>query len=248
MCTAFLAWKTDATHPLIVLSNRDEFHARPTEPAAWNAEDSVLGGVDLQAGGRWLGVSRDGKFATLLNVRDPLAIDPDATSRGELVDGFFLQDHSALQYAESLLASAGQYNPYNLLLCDGDELVFLSNHPAEPPRILAPGIYGISNGALDEPWPKVVSGKSAFPSLLDEWSVEDAFSLLSNRALAAPEQLPQTGVPLEWEQMLSALFIVSDHYGTRASTVLRQSKSEIEFYERSFNSLGKLTNEKHYRV
>lgn len=247
MCTAFIAWKIVPSVPLLTLSNRDEFHKRPALAAAWDESDTVLGGVDLEAGGRWLGVNRHGAFAVLLNVRDISAIRPDAASRGSLVDNFLSAEISAYEYAEQLYKAENPFNPYNLLLCDGDELVFYSNHNQQPPRRLPPGLYGVSNGGLDEAWPKVANGKAEFSNLLQNWSAEAGFALLANRDKSPDDELPATGVPLEFERLLSSLFIVSEQYGTRASTLVSLSKQQNEFYERSFNPQGQPIDEKHYR-
>jgi uncharacterized protein with NRDE domain len=246
MCTAFIAWKVAPSYPLIVLSNRDEFHQRPTAAAAWDEHQVVIGGVDLEAGGRWLGVNRRNFFAVLLNVRDLDAIKPEAASRGALVDDFLNGALSAYQYALQLHTSADKFNPYNLILSDGEDLVFYSNQGAKVPQKLAPGLYGVSNGGLDEPWPKVAAGKQGAAALLDNWSVEGGFTLLADKTQAADEELPRTGVPLEFERLLSSLFITSEQYGTRASTIVTFSDGQNNFYERSFDSAGKQSDEKHY--
>jgi uncharacterized protein with NRDE domain len=247
MCTAFIAWKVSPSNPLVVLSNRDEFHQRPTQVANWDYAQSVLGGVDLEAGGRWLGVNRRNCFAVLLNVRDLDALKADAASRGALVDDYLAGELPAYEYALKLQSTADKYNPYNLILSDGDELVYFTNHDAKLPQKLPPGLYGISNGGLDEPWPKVASGKQATSMLLEGWSVEGAFDLLADRSQAQDEHLPSTGVPLEFERLLSSLFISSEQYGTRASTVVTLGDEQNNFYERSFDSTGKQFDEKHYR-
>lgn len=247
MCTAFIAWKCQPSASLVVLSNRDEFHSRPTAVANWDASNQVLGGVDLQAGGRWLGVNKSGYFAVLLNVRDLPAFDPQAASRGAIIDNFLASQSSAIDFAAEMSECTIKYNPYNLLLCDGNELVYFCNQPGCKPQVLAPGLYGVSNGGLDEGWPKVAKGKGAVRSLLANWSIDKAFSLLANRQQANDDMLPETGVPLDLERLLSSLFIVSDNYGTRASTIVTLSPEVTDFYERSFDATGQITNEKHYQ-
>jgi uncharacterized protein with NRDE domain len=44
--------------------------------------------------------------------------------------------------------------------------------------------------------------------------------LLADRTPAPDAELPDTGVPLEWERWLSPIFIDAPGYGTRSSTVL----------------------------
>lgn len=223
MCLVLMAYRCHPVYELVVAANRDEFHDRPSAPLGfWEDAPDLLAGRDLQAGGTWMGVTRAGRFAALTNYRDPRRVKPDAPSRGHLVSGYLQGDQSASAALEQLQSTADRYNSFNLVLGDPDGLYYYSNRAGEPRR-LAPGIYGLSNHVLDTPWPKLKRGLSMLRGLLERQrglTPDDLLQILTDRALAADAELPQTGVPLEWERWLSAIFIDAPGYGTRASTAL----------------------------
>lgn len=227
MCLIAFAWQAHDDYPLIVAGNRDEFFARPTASADWWPDGRVLGGRDLRAGGTWMGVSRDGRFAALTNHRDPSSQRPDAPSRGRLV-GDFLAGEAAL---ENIAREAGRFNGFNLLAARwrSDTLPpamwIVSNAGSPGPKPVAPGVHGLSNARLDTHWPKVDYAIAATHDAMRAAATPDAlverlFTILDDRTIAADADLPETGVPLETERALSAVFIRMQGYGTRASTVL----------------------------
>lgn len=221
MCLIFLAWQVHPEFPLVVAANRDEFFTRPTAAATfWKESPAVLAGRDLEAGGTWMGVTRGGRFAALTNYRDPAQMRKDAPSRGALVADFLTHPASPPAYLDRIAGKAAECNGFNLLLCDGSGLWWCSNVSRETHR-LEPGIYGISNHLLDTPWPKVDAGKTRLVRWLDGLP-DDAglFDLLRDDSIHPDETLPSTGVPLEWERLLSSAFVKSPTYGTRSSTVL----------------------------
>jgi uncharacterized protein with NRDE domain len=238
MCLILLALKTHPRYPFILAANRDEFYHRPTAAAAfWEDAPQLLAGRDLVHGGTWLGVTTGGRIAALTNYRDPHAERKAAPSRGELVRKFLSANFSAEDYRERQLAEGAAYNGYNLLWGDPDCLYCYSNKSGQAVR-LTPGIHGLSNHLLDTPWPKVVRGREALAQVLkvDEFSPEDLLAVLADRNQAPDELLPDTGVGLELERLLSSIFIASEHYGTRSSTVvLVDSGGRMTFVERSFN-------------
>lgn len=221
MCLIFLAWQVHPDFPLVVAANRDEFFARPTEAAGfWSEAPDVLAGRDLEGGGSWMGVTRHGRFAALTNFRDPARVRSGAPSRGALVTGFLTNKREAGDYLRQIPAMARECNGYNLLLGDGRNLWWNSNVSGES-RQLAPGIYGVSNHLLDTPWPKVGAGKTALTRALDDLpDNRGLFALLRDESIHPDEHLPETGVPLAWERLLSAAFVRSPAYGTRSSTAL----------------------------
>lgn len=172
-----------------------------------------------------MGVTKSGRFATITNIRAPSEKRADVPSRGELVTGFLRGDMLPQDYVESVRERAGRYNGFNLLVGDRETLIWYSNglvDDARNGRPLEPGLYGLSNGTLDAPWPKVVRSKAQFASLLCQGAPEDAyFEMLSDTTRARDCRLPKTGVDIEWERILSAVCIDSPQYGTRASTVVR---------------------------
>ena len=223
MCLIVFAWKLIPQCPLVMAANRDEFFERPTQAASWweDAPD-IYAGRDLQAGGTWLGTDKQGRFAALTNIRNGRAARPEARSRGELVANYLRGDLDARDYIQALHVTAADYNGFNLLVGDSTSAYWFSNGADEAERALEPGIYGLSNGALDAPWPKVVRAKAQFASLLCQAAPDDAyFEMLADTTQASDSRLPDTGVSLEWERLLSPICIESPAYGTRASTLLR---------------------------
>ena len=236
MCLILLAWRANPDYPLVVAANRDEFFARPSAPAAfWNESPQILAGRDLEAGGSWLGVSRQGRFAALTNYREGDQQRPDAPSRGALVADCLAGSEDPLSCLSRIAAHGADYKGFNLFVGNGRQLGYYSNR-GDAPRWLTPGIYGLSNHLLDTPWPKLASAKAEFTRALDELPDESAFfSLLADREIVPDRHLPETGVPLAWERILSAVFVGSADYGTRASTVLTVRKDgQVRLVERSF--------------
>lgn len=238
MCLIVLAWRPGHDWPLLVAANRDEFYARPSRPLAeWEDAPGLYAGRDLEAGGTWLGVTAGGRFAALTNIRDPRQA-PGSRSRGELVAGFLRGQLSPAEYLEQVAAAARAYSGFNLLVGNRDELHYLNAREGRP-RPLAPGLYGMSNAALDTPWPKLQRSKAAFAECLDSPRAEALLELLADPEPASDADLPDTGVGLATERLLSSPFIASPTYGTRASTaLLRRADGHQLLVERSFGPLG----------
>ena len=239
MCLILFAHDAHPRYRLVVAANRDEFHARPTAPAArWKDAPWILAGRDLQSGGTWIGVTRAGRWAAVTNYREPRKQRPDAPSRGELVSDFLRGEDSPARYAERVSTHAAAYNGFNLLVGAPGSLFWLSNRaPAGTPRPLTPGIYGLSNHLLDTPWPKVQRGKRALEGLLagPELGPEPLLEILLDQTFAADHELPETGVGPALERVLSTIFIASPEYGTRSSTALLVDREgRVLFVERSY--------------
>lgn len=237
MCLIVVGWRVHPDYPLVVAANRDEFYARPTAPLAhWPEAPDVIGGRDLEAGGTWLGISQAGRFAAVTNVREP-GMAKGALSRGALPRDFLISRDSAGKYASKI--DGAEYSGFNLLLADGDSLLYFSNRDGNP-RPLAPGVYGLSNHRLDSPWPKLLTARENFAQALLKLPDESAFfELLADQSIVADESLPSTGVPIEWERLLSAVFVKSETYGTRASTLAWQrSDGIVTVHENSFGPNG----------
>lgn len=246
MCLILIAWQAHADYPLVVAANRDEFFARPSAAAAfWPDAPRVLAGRDLEAGGTWLGVARERRFAALTNYREAGKTLTDGRSRGALVADFLTGDASPASYVAAVARHAADYNGFNLFVGDDRTLGCFSNRGASQPRWLNPGIYGLSNHLLDTPWPKLASAKAAFSAALAGLPAEAPFfELLADREIVADSHLPETGVPLEWERILSAVFVSSENYGTRASTLLfRRRDGQTTLIERSFDAGGQTAGE-----
>lgn len=237
MCLIALAWQAHPDYPLIVMANRDEFYRRPTTPARfWPEAPHMLAGRDLAAGGTWLGVTRQGRFAALTNYRDPAA-PVGERSRGLLVSHFLQGQGSAWAYAQAVAAEGEYYGGFNLLLGTREELVVVSNRGMAPTRLQS-GVHGLSNHLLDTPWPKVEKAKAGLASALAQPAPESLLALLADDRQAEDAALPDTGVGLAMERMLSPLFIRSPQYGTRAATVLLLGHERVQFTEQTFDGNG----------
>jgi len=246
MCLILFAHKVHAEFPLVLAANRDEAYTRPTAAAAfWEDHPNIYGGRDLEQGGTWLGITRAGKIAAVTNFRDGYTRRDAARSRGELVGNFLRGSQPAAAYVERVNRDAHTYNGFNLIAGDLDELYFVSNRGGSAAHI-EPGIHGLSNHLLDTPWPKVENNKRILGELMRHTAqelVDGLFAVLADRAVAPDRVLPDTGVGLPRERVLSPAFIISPTYGTRSSTVLLvDNRGEVLFVERSFGPRGKPGN------
>lgn len=230
MCLIVFAWQVVPSVPLIAAANRDEFYARPTEPAHWwtNFSD-IYAGRDLEGGGTWMGIRnadtkrKYNRFAAVTNVRAPQFMKPRNTTRGRLVSDFLESDMTPEEYIAYIKKDAHKYNGFNLLVGDADTMIWFSNcgyGRSINGKPLSPGIYGLSNALLNDPWPKVVHTRAQFASLLGQRAPMEAyFEMLSDTTPAPDALLPNTGIGLEREKALSSVCIITPEYGTRASTL-----------------------------
>ncbi|MEO8305349.1 MAG: NRDE family protein [Betaproteobacteria bacterium] len=244
MCLALFALDAHPRFALVVAANRDEYHTRPAVPAAWR-DEGWLAGRDLEAGGTWFAVTRSARWAFVTNVRDPSRFDPHAPSRGALVPAVLDDTAAPTEGIGRIVAAARACNGFNLVAGAGIDACWGSNR-AGATRTLAPGIYGLSNAALDTPWPKVERTKAALGAWCARGDADTAslFAILADRSGAPDDQLPATGIPLDRERLLAPPFIVSETYGTRCSTVLTLSRDrDARFTERTFDPSGRLTGE-----
>lgn len=240
MCLILFANRVIPGVTLQLAANREEFFARPTAPANWWVDHpGILAGRDLRASGTWLGVSRTGRYAAITNFRDPASRRDDAPSRGALVGNFLQGDESPADYLGTIAPGIRDYNGFSLLVGQGSDMWFVSNrdHGAAP---VLPGVHGLSNHLLDEPWPKVTRGAAKLAALNGrDFVAEDYFNLLADETQANDHELPHTGVGVERERKSSAIRIRDPIYGTRCSTVLRiSSDGQVRFHERTFNADG----------
>ncbi|MEJ2513696.1 MAG: NRDE family protein [Gammaproteobacteria bacterium] len=248
MCLLVLAWQSRPGFSVILAGNRDEFHDRPAASADWwDDSPGVLGGRDLRAGGTWLAVSRAGRWAVVTNYREPMEEGRGPRSRGELVAGFVAGDTPPRTFAGAVADRGDDYGGFNLLLGDTAEAVYVSNR-GRGPETLAPGMYGLSNHLLDTPWPKLTRVRERFRArLTGEPDPAGLLEILADPSPAPDRDLPQTGLELQWERLLSAPFIRSPLYGTRCSTVLRlHTSGDADFTERRFDSDGRPTGESRF--
>lgn len=243
MCLIAWNWQPNASYPLVLVGNRDEFYARPTQSLHWweptGSGDRILAGRDLTAGGTWLGLSASGRLAALTNVRAPELLRKDTPSRGELVAGFLQTTTSAQDYLRQLQGRAMHYNPFNLLVFDGHELMGFESRSASVLALL-PGVGAVSNAAFETPWPKLVQLRQGLQTHVQDerLKTDELLKLLHSQTIAPDAELPNTGISLEMERLLSAPFIVGKAYGTRASSVVKMSTERTEFTEVTFGAEG----------
>ncbi|GLT94527.1 hypothetical protein SLE2022_122640 [Rubroshorea leprosula] len=246
MCIAAFVWQAHPLYPLLLLQNRDEYHNRPTKPAAWWDGGEILGGRDEVAGGTWLACSRQGRVAFLTNVLE-LHTLPEAKSRGDLPVLFLESKKSPREFAEELMTEAHQYNGFNLILADirSMSMVYVSNRPKGEPILIqkvSPGIHVLSNAKLDSPWHKAQLLRQDFKELLNKYGKgeialkEMVENIMKNTTKADESRLP--GIcALDWEFSLSSIFVEVDtplgRYGTRSTAALTiRASGKVSFYEK----------------
>ncbi|HEY0742782.1 MAG TPA: NRDE family protein [Chryseosolibacter sp.] len=236
MCLIFISINQHPRYKLVVAANRDEFYNRKTAAAHfWEDAPNILGGRDLEAGGTWFGVNKRGKISLITNYRDPKNINPAAPSRGKLVSDFLSNGMDGKSYLSSI-QHPEKYNGFNLIVGTPEVLYYFSNY-REGITEMKSGLFGLSNHLLDTPWPKVKKGKELMAEILARpFDAKDLFALLANEGIASDDLLPDTGVGLERERALSAMFIKSPGYGTRCSTVLLvDHDNNFNFTERVYD-------------
>lgn len=244
MCLILFALQQHPQFPLIIAANRDEFLQRPTQTAHfWRDAPQLLAGKDLQAGGTWMGITKSGRFAAVTNFREPRDAPIDAKSRGLLCTQYLLTNTGLEDYVQAVCAERDRYAGFNLLLGDLSDsnqpkLAYVSNRSVNALNPLQPGVHGISNGLLNDRWPKVDEGKSELAGNLDT-DPETLLDILTNDRTADPALLPNTGIDKSMEEQLSARFIKMDGYGTRCSTILRiRQDGRVEWLEQVFEAEG----------
>lgn len=248
MCVLYFAYKVHEEYPLIVAANRDEFYERSTAPIHfWEDHPMILAGRDLKEMGTWMGVTTSGRFAALTNYRDPNEPTENKISRGHLVTDYLKSDINTFRFLEEQQIRRNKYRGYNLIAGNHEALYYYSNVQNEITE-LEPGIYGLSNHFLDTPWPKVVKGKEDMTQCIsrdNEIDQECLFQTLKNRDWAERNKLPDTGIGIEWEEKLSSIYIDTENYGTRSSTVMTISNdNKADVTERSL--INNQMNTAHY--
>ena len=238
MCLLLIANNSHPNYKLIIGANRDEFYNRPTAQAHfWEDKPTILAGRDLQARGTWLGISETGKIAAVTNFREGLKQKDNVPTRGLLTVNYLDDFLKPADYLSKIILTANEYNGFNLVLGETENLYYFSNKRNLIEK-LENGIYGLSNGLLDSNWPKVLESKIKFQEIMKNThlSTDDVFKILNDKSVVEDKLLPETGVSKELEKILSAVFIKTEKYGTRCSTViLVDSSNKVQFVERTFN-------------
>ena len=241
MCIVALAWQVLEQTPICLLSNRDEFYARPTIQLHLWENTPIIAGQDLQSGGTWMGVTASGRWAIVTNFRDGQDKKTYDTSRGALVEDFLLSDLTPIRFAQQLEQKQQQYAGFNLFMGDQAQAVYMSNR-GEAPQVLAKGVYVVSNGLMSEHWEKTAHLRKRFtqeflPMLQDNANQDDienaAWDILEDERKVISELLPATGISAEMEQLLSSTFIQSPVYGTRCSNFLNMRNQQWNWLEKT---------------
>lgn len=245
MCLILFAWNPNSDEPLIVAANRDEFYSRASQKAhVWADHSGIIAGKDLEQKGTWLGVTQTGRFAAVTNYRN---LDPSQypRSRGELTRQFLSGASPPEEYANHIMLNQHLYAGFNLLVGDRSALYYYSNRSNQPPQRLEAGIYGLSNHLINTPWPKVTTGVSRFKDIIESDAYTQAertqalLTLLQDDQPVEESLLPETGVGIAIEKLLSPLFIKSPGYGTRASTIVQINKNGLlSFIEQCYEVGG----------
>jgi uncharacterized protein with NRDE domain len=240
MCLILIAYGVHPENRFILAANRDEFYERPSAPLAyWEDTPQILAGRDRTAWGTWLGVTPAGRLAAITNYRNPSHSKSQAPTRGDIVRNYLAGAKSPLSYLQRLQKTAHLYNGFNLFVADDANLYYFSNVSNQIKKLDA-GYFGLSNHLLNTPWPKVTKGINFLRHFIEKRSQlepESLFGLLSDKSIPPDGQLPDTGIGLEWERRLGAIFISSPTYGTRCSSlVFMTHQGEVHFLERTFDT------------
>jgi uncharacterized protein with NRDE domain len=271
MCLIVFSWQPNTKQMLTLASNRDEFYARPSKAAHyWDNQQNIFGGRDLKMHGTWLAVSRNMRFAAVTNYRSPNN-ETHPRSRGEIPPNFLRSNTSAIHFAQHI--QKDEYAGFNALLFDGESLVYCHNQKNamgeyEQAISLPAGAYGLSNHLLNTPWPKVQRTKESLTKIQhynnQSEIAQHLLDALKNDEVAADDQLPNTGVGLHFERLLSSAFITSPNYGTRTSTIViieglsdntrqssikpSQNTHQIFFHERQYHRTKEKFEDKNYTI
>ena len=219
MCLIAISVHASQRYHIVIAANRDEFYDRPTRPLhVWDDDPNIVGGRDLRAGGSWLAVTRDGRFAAVTNIRGvDEALNP--RSRGALVGDFVRSRIAPLAYAESIRTE--EYAGFHLIAGDRRTVAHVATDT--PSRLLDDGIFGVSNAPATIDWPKIVVAREAMAQALESDLIDDLV-----RFLTTPR-----GGPIEEEVFVALL---ERGYGTRSSTVVVMTESDIVIREMSHPS------------
>jgi uncharacterized protein with NRDE domain len=239
VCLLFIAYKSHPRYPLILAANRDEFYDRPSQAASfWEERPDLLAGRDLKGGGTWLGITREGRIAAITNFRDLSAMKVNAPSRGLLVGDYLLGNDDPEAYLRDLRDRAESYSGFNIVVGSVDKLWYFSNMDSAILKI-PEGLHGMCNNFINTPWPKVERAKASLGSIISEHEeppCEAIFDVLADRSRPDDSMLPDTGVGLEWERILSPIFVETEGYGTRSSTIIMVRRDGgTTFVERVFD-------------
>jgi len=244
MCIIFLSIGNHPEYPLIVLVNRDEYFDRPTKSTKyWDPpHDHILASKDLRANGLQFGITKTGKFVIITNFRESLYEVPDKLSRGLLALKYLEENLTPEQYLNSIIPQEGNYNAYNIIAGQLDDVWYYSNRlPLKKPVHLLPGkIYGLTNHLMDTPWPKVETGKKLLSGIEDPSDTEKLFLILNDLTPCDDKEVQVTGYPFETEKKMRSIFVPpflkeqQRVFGTRSQHVLLFKDNQFILYDKFY--------------
>ncbi len=242
MCIVAFAWHVLDDMPLCLISNRDEFYHRPSAVLHRWDNSSIIAGQDLQSGGAWMGVTESGRWAIVTNFRNGRDKNQYSTSRGHLIQSFLESDLAPFRFAQQLEQQQQDYAGFNLFVGDREQAVYMSNR-GEAPQLLANGVYVVSNGLMSEDWEKTKHLRKRFTQeflpMLQQSTITESdlqysvWDILEDERKIILDLLPDTGISVEMEELLSSTFIQSPIYGTRCSNFLRMTSKHWQWLEKS---------------
>ena len=251
MCILFIALNQHPSYPLVVAANRDEFYERRSQSMHyWPDHPHILAGRDEEKMGSWLGVNTDGKFCAVTNFRTGNIKENDKKSRGELITNYLRPDCDHDEFVSTLNETYNDYSPFNLVFGQRNSLDLFCSVNGEH-KTITDGYHSISNGFLDDQWPKMGKGVLQLTKLVEKGSMIDASalnSILRDETKALDDQLPSTGASREFEKFASSIFIQGETYGTRTSTCLLFSSHKIEIQEINYLAQGELLETQQFLV
>lgn len=251
MCLLAFNWRPSHPTPLILVANRDEFHERPAMPMHWWSVNQgnpfeLLAGKDLKAQGTWLGFNRSGRFAFLTNIRPGFIGVEGARSRGDIPLLFLNSNSSIQQIAQSFKENIDQFAGFNLIVGEPESLYWMSSNTPDLQPV-KPGVHALSNDALDTPWPKVTMARLQMSEYSKQFETQlDGSGLLMDSNRASDIELPDTGIPIEWERLLSSQLIISEEYGTRSRCLFRVSDGQYDVVDQQLNKSGLVVTEQRF--
>ena len=255
MCILFLAINQHPEFPLVIAANRDEYHDRPSSPMHyWPDHPHILAGRDQRKGGTWLGINRSGKFCAITNFRTAENINPDARSRGELVkmylDGSYQKPGGDLNFHQFLVEQGHKYGPFNLVFGDIRNLHVYCNQNNVLTR-LGDGFHSLSNGFIDQRWPKMSLGVQKLSHLVSQRGaieIDTLNQIMHDQTLADEADLPDTGLNRQAERFISSIFIQGEQYGTRTTSYIIYSPGSIQAHELNYSSSGSITSQQTFTI
>lgn len=235
MCTLAVFRGNSPRYPLVVVANRDEFLGRASAPPEARP-GGVVCGLDLVAGGTWLGCRTDGtgRVAGLLNRRP--ALDRPAAGPGERSRGLLCSETLAAPSIDAALAGldareAGRYGGFNLFVADLEQALVVDNGRGVRRVALRDGLSVVTNLDVNDPrCPRLATATQRFDALsplLESGADVDALVPALAAVLSSHEagsDLTDEGSTLRFGRdaagRLAKVCVHVEDYGTRSSTMI----------------------------